>query len=90
MKELFSRMDKDNSGSLERPEVILFMKALSDDLSDEHISMIFDNLDSDGSNTIDIEEFMVKTKFKHNRDPCKNVFPGSIQSNISRGMEACE
>ena len=34
MKELFSRMDKDNSGSLERPEVILFMKALSDDLSD--------------------------------------------------------
>ena len=88
MKELFSRMDKDNSGSLERPEVILFMKALSDDLSDEHISMIFDNLDSDGSNTIDIEEFMVKTKFKHN--PYQKVFPGSIQSNISRGMEACE
>lgn len=59
MKELFSRMDKDNSGSLERPEVILFMKALSDDLSDEHIAMIFDNLDTDGSNTIDLEEFMV-------------------------------
>ena len=88
MKELFSRMEKDNSGSLERPEVILFMKALSDDLSDEHISMIFDNLDSDGSNTIDIDEFMVKTRLQHN--PCKNVFPGSIQSNISRGMEACE
>ena len=62
MKELFSRMDKDNSGSLERPEVILFMKALSDDLSDEHIAMIFDNLDTDGSNTIDLEEFMVWTK----------------------------
>lgn len=62
MKELFSRMDKDNSGSLERPEVILFMKALSDDLSDEHIAMIFDNLDTDGSNTIDLDEFMVWTK----------------------------
>ena len=52
-------MDKDNSGSLDKPEVILFMKALSDDLSDEHISMIFDNLDGDSSNTIDLDEFMV-------------------------------
>ena len=59
MQELFSRMDKDNSGSLDKPEVILFMKALSDDLSDEHISMIFDNLDGDSSNTIDLDEFMV-------------------------------
>ena len=59
MQELFSRMDKDSSGSLDKPEVILFMKALSDDLSDEHISMIFDNLDGDSSNTIDLDEFMV-------------------------------
>ena len=61
MKELFGRMDKDNSGSLELKEVILFMKALSDDLSDEHIAMIFNNLDNDGSQSIDLDEFMVKT-----------------------------
>ena len=67
MKELFMRMDKDNSGNLERAEVILFMKALSDDLSDEHISMIFDNLDTDGSNTIDLEEFMVISKYKNTK-----------------------
>ena len=86
MKELFSRMDKDKSGTLDRPEVILFMKALSDDLSDTHISMIFDTLDTDGSNTVDIEEFMVETKLLHNLG--KNVFPGFIRSNISRRMEA--
>ena len=61
MKELFQRMDKDGGGELELKEVILFMKALSDDLSDEHISMIFNNLDADASGTINFEEFMVKT-----------------------------
>jgi len=59
MKELFGRMDKDNSGALELKEVILFMKALSDDLSEEHITMIFNNLDTDNSQSIDLEEFMI-------------------------------
>ena len=60
MAELFKRMDKDGGGELELKEVILFMKALSDDLSDEHIAMIFNNLDADSSGTINFEEFMVK------------------------------
>ena len=63
MAELFSRMDKDNSGSLELKEVILFMKALSDDLNDDHITIIFQNLDADDSGTIDLDEFMVNNSF---------------------------
>ena len=59
MKELFSRIDKDNSGCLELKEVILFMKALTDDLSEDNITAIFENLDSDKSASIDFEEFMV-------------------------------
>ena len=59
MKELFSRIDKDGSGNLELKEVILFMKALTDDLSEENITTIFENLDSDKSQTIDFDEFMV-------------------------------
>ena len=59
MAELFSRMDKDNSGSLELKEVILFMKALSDDLNEDHITVIFNNLDTDRSDSIDLDEFMV-------------------------------
>ena len=90
MKELFSRMDKDNSGSLERPEVILFMKALSDDLSDEHIAMIFDNLDTDGSNTIDLDEFMVWKNKNPNLMTMSNICQGPFQSNLCSGMEACE
>ena len=59
MKELFSRIDKDGSGSLDVKEVILFMKALTDDLSEENIASIFENLDEDSSGCIDFEEFMV-------------------------------
>ena len=58
MRELYSRIDKDNSGCLDLKEVILFMKALTDDLSEENITMIFDSLDMDSSNSIDFDEFM--------------------------------
>ena len=60
MKELFSRIDKDGSGSLDVKEVILFMKALTDDLSEENITSIFQKLDEDQSGCIDFDEFMVK------------------------------
>ena len=78
MKELFQRMDKDGGGELELKEVILFMKALSDDLSDEHISMIFNNLDADASGTINFEEFMVKT--------INNLYKNLDKSNIVNNM----
>ena len=61
MKELYSRIDKDNSGTLELKEVLLFMKALTDDLSEENITAIFQNLDMDQSDSIDFDEFMVDT-----------------------------
>ena len=58
MRELYSRIDKDNSGCLNLKEVLLFMKALTDDLSEENITMIFENLDMDSSDSIEFEEFM--------------------------------
>ena len=61
MKELYSRIDKDNSGCLDLKEVLLFMKALTDDLSEENITAIFQNLDMDQSDSIDFDEFMVGT-----------------------------
>ena len=61
MKELYSRIDKDNSGCLDLKEVVLFMKALTDDLSEENITAIFENLDTDQSDSIDFDEFMVAT-----------------------------
>ena len=64
MKELYSRIDKDNSGCLDLKEVLLFMKALTDDLSEENITAIFQNLDLDQSDSIDFDEFMVDTTMK--------------------------
>ena len=61
MRELYSRIDKDNSGCLDLKEVLLFMKALTDDLSEENITAIFQNLDMDQSDSIDFDEFMVDT-----------------------------
>ena len=61
MRELYSRIDKDNSGCLDLKEVLLFMKALTDDLSEENITAIFENLDLDQSDSIDFDEFMVET-----------------------------
>ena len=40
-------------------EVVLFLKSITDDLSDENIETIFNRLDIDGDKDIDFEEFTV-------------------------------
>ena len=57
--DLFKSIDQDGSGSLSLPEVILFLKSLTDDLSEENISKIFEGLDETGDKLIDFEEFQV-------------------------------
>ena len=57
--DLFKSIDHDGSGSLTLPEVILFLKSLTDDLSEENIEKIFNGLDETGDKTIDFEEFKV-------------------------------
>ena len=57
--DLFKSIDHDGSGCLTLPEVILFLKSLTDDLSEENIEKIFEGLDETGDKTIDFEEFKV-------------------------------
>ena len=41
------------------PEVVLFLKSITDDISVENIEKIFDGLDDSGDRNIDFEEFKV-------------------------------
>ena len=46
-------------GSLSLPEVVLFLKSKTDDISEENIQKIFDRLDSSGDREVDKNEFKV-------------------------------
>ena len=41
------------------PEVVLFLKSITDDISTDNIEKIFDGLDDSGDRSIDFEEFKV-------------------------------
>ena len=57
--ELFKNIDTDGSGTLSLSEVILFLKSMCDDISDDNIAKIFSSLDEDGGNSVDFDEFKV-------------------------------
>ena len=42
------------------PEVVLFLKSITDDISEENVEKIFDGLDDSGDQSIDFEEFKVE------------------------------
>ena len=56
---MFDLIDSDNSGTLTQKEVVLFLKAVTDDISDENIATIFSSLDKDGDKEVDYTEFQV-------------------------------
>ena len=58
--ELFRSIDSDGSGVLTMPEVVLFLKSITDDISEENVEKIFDGLDDSGDQSIDFEEFKVE------------------------------
>ena len=43
------------------PEIVLFLKSITDDISEENVEKIFDGLDDSGDRSIDFDEFKVKT-----------------------------
>ena len=63
---MFQSIDKDDSGKLSLVEVILFLKSITDDISETNIKNIFGFLDESEDKTIDFEEFKVcKTTIFH-------------------------
>ena len=41
------------------PEVVLFLKSITDDISEENIEKIFEGIDTSGDKVVDLEEFKV-------------------------------
>lgn len=62
MKEIranFKTADKDHSGELDRKEFLEYFMKADSKMTKEQIEKVFDNMDYDGSGTIDYDEFMV-------------------------------
>ena len=57
--------------------MILFLKSLTDDLSEENIEKIFEGLDDSGDKSIDFEEFKVSLKFAWNLPETQNYKKGN-------------
>ena len=63
---MFKTIDCDGSGSLSLSEVVLFLKSITDDISDENIGKIFEGLDASGDRVVDFDEFKVRYQFGDN------------------------
>ena len=56
---MFKTIDCDGSGSLSLSEVVLFLKSITDDITDENIGKISEGLDASGDRVVDFDEFKV-------------------------------
>lgn len=61
MELVFQKIDIDNSGSLSLEEVVLYLKSITDDISEDNIEKIFEGIDTSGDKVVDLEEFKVKS-----------------------------
>ena len=59
LKEIFCSIDTDGSNTLTLGEVVLFLKSITDDLSEANIEKIFTSIDTSDDKTIDFKEFKV-------------------------------
>ena len=56
---MFDLIDTDGSGSLSLEEVVLYLKSITDDMSEENLEKIFQGIDSSGDQVVDFDEFKV-------------------------------
>ena len=57
---MFDLIDTDGSGSLSLEEVVLYLKSITDDISEDNIQKIFEGIDTSGDKAVDFEEFKVE------------------------------
>ena len=57
-------IDTDGSNTLTLSEVVLFLKSITDDLSESNIEKIFTSIDTSDDKSIDFKEFKVNKHFK--------------------------
>ena len=65
LRDMFDAIDVDKSGTLNLTEVIVFLKSVIDDISEDNIEKIFHNLDKSGDKNVDFNEFKVCRLYKY-------------------------
>jgi hypothetical protein len=75
MAELFSTMDKDNSGVIDKRELQKMLESLEVRLSEKELTQLFRKYDSDGSGEIDFAEFLdlIKDLLQKAEEAVKNL-----------------
>ena len=63
MKEVFDMIDTDGSGNLSLEEVLLYLKSITDDISEENLEKIFEGIDTSGDKVVDFDEFKVLAQY---------------------------
>lgn len=58
IKEVFKRFDRDRNGVLSRQEVQRLMKSIGGAITPEEIDKVFEQVDSNGDDVVDIDEFI--------------------------------
>jgi len=58
LREAFRVFDKNNRGVIDTNDLKTIFKALDPDMDDEEIEQIINEVDEDGSGTVDFEEFL--------------------------------
>jgi len=65
LREAFRVFDKNNKGVIETSDLKVIFKTLDPDMSDDEVENIIDDVDEDGSGTVDFEgNFRVTNKIK--------------------------
>ena len=82
----FRRMDADRNGQIEQGELVSAMKKLEFGLSTRQLELIFQAADSDGSGSLDYEEFLDKFESDMPLDGKKGVQTSHVV--IARGKAA--
>ena len=59
LRNLFNQIDEDKSGNLSLDEIVVFFKAITDDISIGNINNIFQEIDDDKNCFLDFNEFKV-------------------------------
>lgn len=57
LKEAFRILDKQKKGEIEADHLRWILKGLHEDITDEELDIIIHDIDTDGSGTVDFEEF---------------------------------